>query len=124
MKTNKSTAQALLIFRLSSEVQKAFRMCVGGFSGKQTHERKLREYAHTHTHTTVAGRIMQQITDPVNYMWPLPEVRGHRWQIRRLRQADRGQNETLAASFNFTTAASELTTEAYYRQCYEQKKIL
>ena len=65
---------------------------------------------------------MQQITDPVNYMWPLPEVRGHRWQIRQLRQADRGQNETLAASFNFTAAASELTTEAYCRQCEGQKK--
>ncbi len=41
------------------------------------------QHTHTHTHTTVhttvAERITQQITDPVNYMWPVPEVRGHSW---------------------------------------------
>lgn len=44
-------------------------------------------------HTTVAERIMQQISDPVNYMQPLPEVKGQSRKIRQLRQADRGQTK-------------------------------
>lgn len=41
------------------------------------HMHKLRQYAHTHKQYTVAERITQQISDPLNYMWPLPEIRGH-----------------------------------------------
>lgn len=49
---------------------------------KQTHAKTRGILSHTHkhanaAHTTVAKRITQHITDPVNYMWPLPEVRGH-----------------------------------------------
>lgn len=55
-------------------------MCEFRHKQKVEHMHKLRQYAHTHTnstHTTVAERITQQISDPVNYMWPLPEVKGH-----------------------------------------------
>ena len=74
---NNPTAHIINVLSLITNTQRGSSVCLG--FGKCTHTNRKSNACRNMLHSTPAESITQQTSDPVNYMWPLPEVRGHSW---------------------------------------------